>query len=139
MRRRNGRRGVVAVEAALVLPAILVVLMAIIDLSMFMQRWRIVQRAARDGCRVGSVTIEGADATGDEIEAAAIEQAETMLSAAGMPCAGDCTVEADWELADDGYHYLTVTVSWPWSSWTGFFPRLGSEVTGRFTMLTQQQ
>ena len=128
-----------AVEAAFVLPVILLVLMAIIDLSMFMRTWRIVQRAARDGCRVGSVTIEGAAATGDDIEAAAIDQAEAMLDAAGMPCTGDCEVEAEWELADDGYHYLTVTVSWPWSSWTGFFPRLEPSVTGRFTMLTQQQ
>lgn len=137
---RTHRRGVAALEFALTFPVFLAIIGGIVELGMFVSFHHIIARAARDGARVGSVTIEGADPTGSLIEAEAVEQAEFVLETMGHPCEDPCTVEADWHAGEDGYQYVTVTVLFPYQGVTGLLPYLNDVLSeADFTMLTQQQ
>lgn len=64
-KRRRGERGVAAVEFALVVPLLLVVLFGIIDFGFAINRYAIVNNAAREGVREASL-----GATEAEINAA---------------------------------------------------------------------
>lgn len=110
----------------------------IVELSRFVSAHHRVARAARDGARVGSITIEGPDADGSVITANAIDQAQTVLAANCVACKDSCDVSADW-LESDGDYYVTVTVTSPHRSLTGFFPSIQDGITASFTMMTQQQ
>lgn len=136
----SARRGVAALEFALSFPVFLAIIGGIVELGMFVSFHHIIARAARDGARVGSVTIEGADPTGSLIEAEAVEQAEFVLETMGHPCEETCTVEAEWTTHADGYRYVTVTVTFPYQGVTGMLPYLNdAQSAADFTMLTQQQ
>ncbi len=136
----RARRGVAALEFALTFPVFLAIVGGIIELGMYVSFHHIIARAARDGARVGSVTIEGNDPTGDLIESEAIDQAEFVLETMGHTCTGGCDVSASWATRPDGYHYITVTVEYPYQGVTGLLPFLNDTVSvGSFTMLTQQQ
>lgn len=54
-RRRRGERGVAAVEFALIVPLLLVVLFGIIDFGFAINRYAIVNNAAREGVREASL------------------------------------------------------------------------------------
>ncbi len=136
----GARRGVAALEFALCFPVFLAIVGGVVELSMFVSFHHVLARAARDGARVGSITIEGSDPTGALIEAEAEEQAEFVLDTMGYPCEGGCDVDAEWAAREDGYHYITVSVSYPYRGITGLVPYLDDTVSvGTFTMLTQQQ
>ncbi len=145
-RTRSDRRGASAVEFALSLPILITVLMGVIALSSYISQLHAVTRAARDGARVGSVTLEGIDATGDDIEHAAELQARAVLDSTGYICGGDpddtsddnsdCVVTASWYY-DDPFYYVTVWVSYPLEA--GDYPGFPDNVTAQFTMMAQQQ
>lgn len=145
-RSRRSRRGASAVEFALSLPILITVLMGVIALSSYISQLHAVTRAARDGARVGSVTLEGISATGDDIEYASEVQARAVLDSTGYLCGGDpsidtddnpdCVVTAKWYY-DDPFYYVTVWVSYPLD--VGNYPGFPDNVTSQFTMMTQQQ
>ncbi len=138
LRRRRG--GVAAIEFALTLPVMLLVLMGIVELSLLQSRMYTISRAARDACRIGSGVIEGVDPTGDDIEAAAVDHAQFVLDTAGIDCGGGCTLTADWfEDADTGWMFLRVFVGVPYEPFTGLLPQLADATRSEFVMLTQQQ
>jgi Flp pilus assembly protein TadG len=60
---RRGERGVAAVEAALVLPVLLLLVMGIIDLGRALATKQEVTHAAREAVRVYAVTHDAAQAT----------------------------------------------------------------------------
>jgi Flp pilus assembly protein TadG len=132
------RRGAAAVEFALCLPPIVLIVGAIIDLSSFLTLQQVVSRAARDGARVGSTVIEGATATGVEIEADAMAQADLLLTEAGLPCDADCSITAEW-VDVDGVMYVRVAISYPYDPFVGLSTFLSDSVNVQFTMMTQQQ
>lgn len=140
-RRATGwRRGVAAMEFALCLPPFFLVVIATAELSNYMSDLYMVQRAVRDGARVGSTTLEGPDADGTLIEAAAIDQVEAVLEGADRPCVGACQILAEWHTVDgDPYRYVTVYVSQPYQSIAPGISIVPAQVTARLTMLTQQQ
>lgn len=135
---RASRRGSAALEFALCLPAFVLVVAAIVDLSTYLTIMQLASRAARDGARVGSTVIEGGTPTGDEIEAASIEQAELLLLEAGHPCLSGCTLNAIW-LDIEGVDYVRVEVQYPYEPLVGLSTFLSDNVSTQFTMMTQQQ
>lgn len=134
----SGRRGAAALEFALCLPAFVLVMAAIIDLSTYLSVVQIASRAARDGARVGSTVIEGDSPTGDEIEAAAVEQAVLLLDESGHLCAAGCDVTANW-IDIEGVDYVRVDITYPYEPLVGLSTFLSDSVTTQFTMMTQQQ
>ncbi len=132
------RRGAAAVEFALTLPFLLLVVMGIIELSLLMHRAHQITRVARDACRIGSGVLEGVAPTGDEIEAAAIDHAEFALETLGVDCGAGCTIDATW-YEDEGWMLLRVEVDVPYDPFTGLLPFLPDSTHCGFVMLTQQQ
>lgn len=135
---RRDRSGVAAIEFALTLPFLFAVLLGIVELSLLQSRTYVVSRAARDACRIGSGVLEGPDADGSEIKAAAIEHAEFVLATAGVDCSSGCEFDATWE-ESDGWMMLTMQVGVPYDPFTGFLPMIPGVVRSEFHMLTQQQ
>jgi hypothetical protein len=140
-RSRARRRGAAAVEFALVLPVLMLVFGAIIELSLFISTYHRVTRVARDAARVGSVVIEGPDADGTDIRAAAEDHAVLALEGAGLDCEGGCDIATTWDLDEDsGYFFLIVDVHYPFFGLTGVMPELAERgINARFAMVTQQQ
>lgn len=134
------RRGASAIEFALAVPVILLLVGGIIDLSMYMSVYSAVTSAARDGCRYGA-TINDYDvpADGDELEAAAVAQARTSLENAGYTCGGGCSITAAWNDDRSTYEMLTVTVDYPWRPFMNIVPGLTGTVHGEFVSVTQEQ
>lgn len=80
---RARERGAAAVEFALVLPVLVMIMMGIIDFGMVTNAQAIVANAARDGARVASM---GGDAATSCV--AAVNAASTLL---GYSDTGDCS------------------------------------------------
>ncbi len=140
-RRFSSRKGAAALEAALVLPVLLLLFAGILDLSNYISTYHRVNRVARDAARVGSVVIEGDEPTGDGIREAAESHAELALDAAGLACLTGCTIETEWEIdAASGYAFVVVGVEYPYDGLTGLIPLLTDiGITTQFAMVTQQQ
>ena len=140
-RRVHGRKGAAALEAALVLPVLLLLFAGILDLSNYISTYHRINRVARDAARVGSVVIEGDEPTGDDICEAAESHAELALDAAGLACAAGCTIDTEWEVdAGSGYAFVVVGVEYPYDGLTGLIPLLTDiGITTQFAMVTQQQ
>jgi Flp pilus assembly protein TadG len=110
--RRFRQRGAAAVEFALVLPVLLLIVLGTVDWGWFFYVSQVVTNAAREGARVGSLTpIGGSDATA-ELEAEATSK--QYLDGAGLTGA---TIDA--LTVGNG---IQVTVTYPAGSLTGFLP-----------------
>ncbi len=138
IRSRAPRRAAAAVEFALTLPFLLLVVMGIIELSLLMHRAHQITRVARDACRIGSGVLEGVEPTGDDIEAAAIDHASFALETLGVDCGSGCDVDATW-YEEEGWMLLRVEVDVPYEPFTGLLPFLPETTHCGFVMLTQQQ
>lgn len=129
------RRGTAAVEFALILPILFMLLVGVVDLSRMMIGAYDVQQAARDGAHVAANTTLAPGEDGSALEAAAVAQAQLVLDAAGWECPDG--VRASWfEDLRTGYWVIRVDVACPLEplvarAWTG--------VSSDFTMLTQQR
>jgi Flp pilus assembly protein TadG len=115
--RDRGERGAAAVEFALVLPVLLMIVLGTIDWGWYFFVSQVVTNAAREGARVGSLTAYDPDDSGKD--AAAVLEAEATATAylknAKLPKAATATVTA----APVG-NAIRVTVSYPAGSLTGF-------------------
>lgn len=135
----RNRRGVAAIEFALTLPFLLLVIMGIVELSILQTRMYLITRAARDACRIGSGVIEGVDADGTQITAAANLHAQEVLTNGGVTCgSAGCDINSVWYEAD-GWMMLRVEVGVPYAPFTGLMPMIPDVTRGQFVMLTQQQ
>ena len=135
------RRGAGALEFALTLPILLIVAFGIAELGLLMHRNHVVTRSARDGARIASGVIEGPDATGDQITAAAEQATRFALATAGVECSIDdaCRVRADW-VERDGWMTVQVSAQVSYDPLTMLLrPVMPETVHGGFVMLTQQQ
>ena len=137
-RPRRARAGGDAVEIALCLPILLILVGAVIDLAVFVRNIAFVSRAAREGARVGSSVMEGPAPTGALIEQAAEDQAVLLLDELGHTCGLACNVTANWLLVETTW-FVKVEVSIPFSPAVGLVRFLPDVATARFTMMTQQQ
>ncbi len=136
---RKTRRGNAAIEFALLLPVVITLFGSIIDLSLYVTRAHVIQRVARDAARVGSATLESTTVhTGAGIKAAAIAEATTSLSTAGIACGAGCTVTAEWRTIS-GTKVIFVSVKYPFTAIMGIIPALPNQIRADFTMMTQEQ
>lgn len=137
---RRQVRGAAALELALSLPLLIGTFCCVIDLSLLMSQWHVVERAARDGAKAGAITIEGPGGTGAEIRANAIAQAQRVLDASGRGCEDGCTIDARWETdLTTGYRFIEVDIVSPFEALTGVLPMLNDDIKTSFSMMTQQQ
>ena len=134
----RSRSGSTAVEFALCLPFVFAILAAITDLSVFLSELHNIDRACRDAARVGAATLDASPPIGDDIEAAALEQASAVLTAVNLDPSLAAT-SARWRVESDGYAYVTVSVTYPFFAPVGIFPSLNGGVRSNFTMMTLQQ
>ncbi len=132
------RGGATALEFILALPVFLIMVLGVADLSAYLSSLYTVQRAARDGARVGAITLEGTNPNGAKIEAAAAAQARVVLAADGRTCGSDCSVTADWFSVDD-FRYVMVYVAIPHHPITPGLGLVPNVATAQFIMLTQEQ
>ncbi len=134
---RAARRGNAAVEFAFWMAGFLVVLVGTVDVAHFLNTYIIVQRAARDGARQGATVLEDPPATGVSIESQAVDAAELALDSAGLSDGGRI-IAAEWTEVGAS-SWLDVTVEYPVRSLTNLFPYPMTEVTARFSLMTQQR
>lgn len=142
--RRRSARGAATIEFALFLPVLVAVFSIIVDLGWFFWRHSVVLDAAREGCRVGSDTIDSSSssrAAGEaDIEYAALTHAESVLEAHGLRCEGDCSITATWGTdVGSGYELLTTRVEYPFQPLFGMWPGMQGPVVAQFTMFTAVQ
>jgi Flp pilus assembly protein TadG len=116
----GGRRGAAALEFALILPVILVILSAVADYGWFLAMQTHVVQAARDGVRVG-VTVDRD--SGDDPAATAADHVGEVLTNLGLPCAAadGCEITAALETAGT-LDTLRVTVRMDYQPPAGIVP-----------------
>lgn len=136
---RFASAGNAAIEFALLLPVVITLFGSIIDLSLFVTRAHVIQRAARDAARVGSATLEaGTTHTGIGITNAATAQATAALLQAGIPCETGCTITSEWRTVSST-RVIYVSVVYPFDAIMGVIPVLPGQIRADFSMMTQQQ
>jgi len=130
------RRGASAIEFALTLPVIVVVLAGILEYGWYLFQLSNVVHALRDGTRIG-VTVPRADETG--AAARAETHARTVLDGLGVPCTdgGGCIVTATIAASGD-VDTLTMAVEVDYEPIVGLLPT-PSQLHGTFTMMVQEQ
>ena len=128
------RRGAAAVEFALTMPVLLVIIFGVLDYSWYIKQATDVVRATREGLRVG-VTV-AVDAGPD---VAAEAQVATVLSGYGMACDGslDCEIEASTTTVE-GLNAVSLEVRVPYVPLIGMVPTPEFMAT-RLTMALEDQ
>jgi Flp pilus assembly protein TadG len=116
---RSGReRGAAAVEFALVLPVLLLLVLGAIDWGWYFYLREVVTNAAREGARVGSVHQDGQAA------------ATTYLTNLGLTRGGAVSNV----VTVNGIDTVLVTVTYPAGSLTGFIPVVPATITAQAQM-----
>jgi Flp pilus assembly protein TadG len=103
------QRGVAAVEFALVLPLLLVILFGIIDFGLMLYDKAMITNAAREGARAG-IVLRSPRLTKPEIEAVATDYCRTMLIR--LAGSGECTATATLPASVTFAQPLQVTVNY---------------------------
>ena len=130
------RRGASALEFALTLPVVMVVLAGILEYGWYLFQLSNVVHALRDGTRIG-VTVPLAEATSPTTRAE--EHARAIMNGLGVPCdAGDgCTVSAVI-LPNGDFDVLQLTIEVDYTPIVDLLPSPG-QLQGSFTMMMQEQ
>jgi Flp pilus assembly protein TadG len=121
--RREGRdrqRGVAAVEFALVLPLLLTVVLGAIDWGWYFFIDQLVTNAAREAARTGTLLPPRPTSTASQGENAAEAAGLAYLKRVNLSETG---VDASFTTID-GTDAISVTITYPVGSLTGFFPAL---------------
>ena len=82
--RRKGGRGQALVEFALVIPILLLILFAIIDVGRYVYSWNAINEASRAGARTGSVALWPPDCNGLDRETCVKTIAKNRLTAVSI-------------------------------------------------------
>ena len=132
----NRRRGASALEFALTLPVVMLVLAGILEYGWYLFQLSNVVHALRDGTRIG-VTVPLASPTPPTTRAE--EHARAVLNGLGVPCEdGDgCIVTAVINPSDD-FDVLNLTIEVDYTPIVGLLPAPGL-LQGTFTMMMQEQ
>ncbi|TVQ88823.1 MAG: pilus assembly protein [Deltaproteobacteria bacterium] len=135
---RRARRGASAVEFALLFPMVTFMVFGALEFSWYISTQYDVQRAAREGARIGSATLVRPDESLDQIRDAATLRAMDVLESRGRPCSVGCAVEAELFMFE-GYQHIRVRVVYPHSRLVPNMGIVDNVAIGSFVMLTQQQ
>lgn len=125
---RAHRRGTAAVEFALTVPVLMLIIFGVLDYSWYIKQATDVIRASREGLRLG-VTVPQADGP----DAAAESQVAVVLAGYGLDCESslDCEIEAT-NTTLDGLDSVTLTVAVPYEPLVGMVPTpetMATEIT----------
>lgn len=129
---RRHRLGSVAVEFALTLPLLLVLLAAVIDYGWYFFVQGAVLNAAKDAVRMGVVAHQS-EPPGPLAELVMND----VLIDAGLPCDGVCTVTAAI-VTMEGYRLLEVEVARPFDPIVGLVPTPANNAVA-YRMLLEEQ
>jgi Flp pilus assembly protein TadG len=138
MTRTSHRRGANAIEFALCVPFLFLMLGAVIDGGTFLLDQRAVAQAAHAGARVGASTSEPYPATGALILAAARTAATSSMTNQGF-APGDFTVQADWYKDTQGTSWLEVSVTCEHDTLFGGLTPFDKDLSAWFISMTQEQ
>ena len=124
MRRRivghGSRNGAAALEFALILPILLVLISAIADYGWYLTQQTQVLQAVGDGARMG-ITVSPAASPGPED--IALEHTQNVLSGLGIPCNDDDDCEFETSINSAGtLDVLTVKVTLNYQPIAGLVP-----------------
>ena len=104
-RSRHAERGAVAVEFALILPLLLMLVLGIIEFGFGYHAWDATQNAGREGARLGAVSsdqfaiIARAEGTASLLDQNLLDVTITCQHATGGPF-GTCDGPTDWDEGD---------------------------------------
>lgn len=115
-RRRDGQRGVAALEFALVFPLLLVLVLGAIDWGWYFFVDQLVTNAAREGARAGTLLPPPPSSTPGQAEDAAEKAGLAYLKRVTL----DETGVAATVTTVDGTDAISVTITYPVGSLTGF-------------------
>jgi Flp pilus assembly protein TadG len=115
---RRGERGAAAVEFALVLPVLLMIVLGAIDWGWYFYVRQVVTNAAREGARAGAVNAVSAAGAEADGRAAATAYLNGLSLAAGGRSVSATTL--DLPLGGTTLHTVQVVVTYPVGSLTGF-------------------
>ena len=91
------RRGTTAIEFALWLPVLFILISAVVDWGYYMSQRVSIARATMDGCRIGAAVFEPNTATPGSVSKGKAEQrTREVLAGLGLPCGGSCAVIAQY-------------------------------------------
>jgi Flp pilus assembly protein TadG len=131
--RRWRDRGAAAVEFAIVVPALILLIFGSIEFGLAVNARTQVGNAAREGVRVASLTANGDSTSAAQVQTAAlnavsnISGTKTVTVTCATPGGAACTIGA----ANNGGNVATVTVSINYTGVTGMFPALtNATITG---------
>ena len=127
------RRGSTAIEFALTLPLLFVIVSGILEYGWYLFQLSSVVHAVRDGTRIGvTVPLE------EGPEEIATTHARNVLAGLGVPCgASGCTVEASLAPAGD-ITIMRLEIEVPYEPVVGLLPH-PSVLRGHFTMMMQDR
>ena len=127
------RRGSTAIEFALTLPVIFIIVAGILEYGWYLFQLSSVVHAVRDGTRIG-VTVP----LDEGPEAIAAEHARNVLEGLGVPCGSSgCNVEAALVPAGD-VTVMRLQIEVPYEPVVGLLPH-PSSLRGHFTMMMQDR
>ncbi len=130
-RERKGERGAAAVEFALVLPVLLVLVLGAIDWGWYFYVREVVTNSAREGARAGSVDATGATLT--TAQAAATAYLDGVSLAASGRTVGATLVDVTLS-SGTTVHTVRVVVSYPVGPITGFTSFIPATMTATAQM-----
>jgi hypothetical protein len=131
---RTGRRGNAAVEFAMTLPLLLLIVSAILDYGWYLTQAANVMHSVREGARYG-VTLSQEDGP----DAGAVDQTEAALRALGIDCGGLATCSVNATLGfTGGLNSLEVQAEIVYVPLMGIVPT-PSVLQGSMTMALEDQ
>ena len=132
----RNRRGASALEFALTLPIVMIVLAGILEYGWYLFQLSNVVHALRDGTRIG-VTVPLEHPTPPTTRAE--EHARAVMNGLGVPCeeGEGCVVTAVIRPSDD-FDVLNLTIEVDYTPIVGLLPS-PSLLQGTFTMMMQEQ
>lgn len=138
------RRGNAAIEFALVLPLLFMLVSAVVDWGYYMTLRVTVARATMDGVRAGSALKDDPNTAANEVAVAAKQRTLDTLAGMGRAC-GSCTVTAEACNVGQGgscgappVPAVVVTVNYPFTPFFGFV-QTPPNITDSFTMANQSR
>jgi Flp pilus assembly protein TadG len=131
--RQRLRRGASAVEFALTLPLLIVMISAIVDLTWFLQQETSLLQGVREGVRVGASTVAENDPLGT-----ARLHTEDALKSLGIDCAAvDCDITASVDTSG-ALDLITLAAVVPYEAPFGLLPS-PEDLRASLTMALEDQ
>jgi Flp pilus assembly protein TadG len=136
LRRIAGKsRGSAAIEFALVMPLLFMLLSAVVDWGHYMSVRVSIARATMDGARAGAASRDDLSTAGNEVQIAANARTLAVLQGMGRACGGGCNVTAvacaagqaaPADCQSPPIPTVVVTVTYPYTPFFGFVPTPGN-------------